>query len=134
MMERERERVREARDIMAALDVMSAGVIAGHGRPPTFAFHNSRTAPSAASGILLVEREDGMLVWPSSCSSIGELLSNLSEEKVSTLFQRREHILNDFGSNEAGCSHPCEEFLERGEVDLHAGNGSPQGIARKPIL
>ncbi len=62
------------------------------------------------------------------------LLSNLSEEAVATVFQCREYILNGFGSNETGFSHPGEEFLEGGEVDLHAGNRSPQSFAREPIL
>jgi hypothetical protein len=53
---------------------------------------------------------------------------------MSIIFEGREHIFNDFGRDEAGRSHPFEEFLERGEVHFHARHGSPQGFTREPIF
>ena len=48
------------------------------------------------------------------------LLSNLSEELVPVEFQGIEHISNDLGRNQTEFSHPCEEFLERGQVSYRA--------------
>ncbi len=107
----------------------------GHEGAPCMVGHPQ---PLPTTHALLTQRRQAHLSWCGGTSlssghlafsSVQQLLGNFSEKEGSTVFERRQHILNGFGSNETGFPHPLEEFLERGQVDLHAGNRSPQGEA-----
>src|SRR6266568_1194258 len=60
------------------------------------------------------------------------LLSNSFEKVIPALSKGIKRINNGFGRDTTCFSHPPEEFPERSNIRLDAGDGSPHRFTRKP--